>query len=54
MKDANVPVVNLLPVFAQATAQGQRLYWRDDTHWNDAGIRLAAQELWRKLEPILQ
>ena len=54
LKDANVPVVNLLPVFAAATAQGQRLYWRDDTHWNDAGIRLAAEELWRVLEPILK
>lgn len=49
-----VPVVNLLPVFQQATAAGQRLYWRDDTHWNDAGIRLAAEELWRKVAPLLE
>lgn len=48
-----VPVVNLLPVFEAATAQGQRLYWRDDTHWNDEGIRLAAEELWREVEPLL-
>ncbi|MGB4241920.1 MAG: hypothetical protein WBK37_11555 [Kiritimatiellia bacterium] len=47
-----VPVVNLLPVFLDATAQGTRLYWRDDTHWNDAGIRLAAEELWRTMEPL--
>ena len=49
-----VPVVNLMPVFQAATASGHRLYWRDDTHWNDAGIRLAAGELWRKLEPLLK
>ena len=48
------PVVNLMPVFQQATAAGQRLYWRDDTHWNDAGIRLAAKELWRVVEPLLK
>lgn len=51
---AGTPVVNLLPVFQRATAAGQRLYWRDDTHWNDAGIRLAAEELWRVVEPLLE
>lgn len=54
LKDAGVPVVNLMPVFQDATAKGQRLYWRDDTHWNDAGIRLAAEELWRVAEPLLK
>ena len=49
-----VPVVNLMPVFQEATAAGQRLYWRDDTHWNDAGIQLAAEELWRVVEPLLK
>ena len=49
-----VPVINLLPVFQEATASGQRLYWRDDTHWNDAGIQRAAEELWRKVEPLLE
>lgn len=54
LKEAGVPVVNLMPVFLDATAKGQRLYWRDDTHWNDAGIRLAAEELWRVVEPLLE
>ena len=54
LEAAGTPVVNLMPVFQEATANGQRLYWRDDTHWNDAGIRLAAEELWRKVEPLLQ
>jgi hypothetical protein len=49
-----VPVVNLMPVFQEKTAAGQRLYWRDDTHWNDDGIRLAAEELWRVVEPLLE
>jgi hypothetical protein len=54
LSQEGVPVLNLLPVFQQATAQGQRLYWRDDTHWNDAGIRLAAEELWRVTEPLMK
>ena len=49
-----VPAVDLMPVFREATAAGRRLYWRDDTHWNDAGIQLAAEELWRKVEPLLE
>ena len=54
LEAGGTPVVNLMPVFQKATAQGRRLYWRDDTHWNDAGIRLAAEELWRKVEPLLK
>ena len=54
LEAAGVPVVNLMPVFQAATQQGQLLYWRDDTHWNDAGIRLAAEELWRRIEPMLE
>jgi hypothetical protein len=54
LKDGGVPVVNLMPVFQKATAQGIQVYWRDDTHWNDAGIRLAAEELWRVTEPLLK
>lgn len=54
LEAAGTPAVNLMPVFQKATAAGQRLYWRDDTHWNDAGIRLAAEELWRVVEPLLE
>lgn len=54
LEQEGVPVVNLMPVFRKATAAGQRLYWRDDTHWNDAGIRLAAEELWRVVDPLLK
>jgi len=54
LEEGGVPVVNMMPRFQKATEQGVRLYWRDDTHWNDAGIRLAAEELWRVTEPLLQ
>jgi hypothetical protein len=54
LEAGGTPAVNLMPVFQEATARGQRLYWRDDTHWNDAGIRLAAEELWRVVAPLLK
>lgn len=54
LEKQGVPTVNLMPAFQEATARGTRLYWRDDTHWNDAGIRLAAEELWRTVEPLLE
>jgi hypothetical protein len=54
LKAEGVPVVNLMPAFQEATARGTRLYWRDDTHWNDTGIQLAAAELWRVVEPLLK
>lgn len=54
LKDGSVPVVNLMPVFQEATARGIQVYWRDDTHWNDAGIQLAAEKLWRVTEPLLK
>lgn len=54
LKDAGIPVVNLMPAFQEATEKGVRLYWRDDTHWNDAGIRLAAEELWKVIGPLLK
>lgn len=38
-----VRVVDLLPAF-QEYAGTTLLYWKDDTHWNGKGIRLAAEE----------
>jgi hypothetical protein len=37
--------VDLYQPFIQARQQGTRLYWRDDTHWNGEGIRLAAESV---------
>ena len=49
LRAAGVSVINLYDVIAtQATAEAARweyLYWRDDTHWNAAGIRVAADEI---------
>lgn len=44
-----VEVVDLYPLFRDATARGERVYWRDDTHWNDAGIAIAAQAVAERL-----
>jgi SGNH hydrolase-like domain, acetyltransferase AlgX len=54
LKAEGIPVVNMMPAFQEATEQGTQVYWRDDTHWNDTGIRLAAEELWTVTEPLLQ
>jgi len=56
LKGKGIRVVNLLDPFRNATARGERLFWRDDTHWNDAGMYLAAhliaQELgWDEVAP---
>jgi hypothetical protein len=46
---AGLSVVNLFePLTAGATRAARRyqyLYWRDDTHWNPAGIAIAAREI---------
>jgi len=43
-----VAVVNTTPALRQAAAdglkQGDLLYWRDDTHWNADGVRIAADQ----------
>lgn len=45
-----IRVVNMLPVFTNATAQGMRVYWRDDTHWNPLGADMAAAEVWELMQ----
>ena len=54
LRARSVHVANPLPAFRTATASGTCLYWRDDTHWNDAGILLAAETVWKELNPILE
>lgn len=46
-------VVNLLPTFRARANRGELLYWPDDTHWNERGIRLAAAETWKVVAPLL-
>ncbi len=49
LRVAGVPVVNVTPALQQAAAagleHGQLVYWSDDSHWNAAGIRVAASSL---------
>ena len=45
-KQAAIPVFDLTPALVQEAerllAQGQYVYWRDDTHWNCNGMRAVA------------
>lgn len=47
--DFSLPLLDLTPALraaaARALAQGEFVYWPDDTHWNAAGIRAAADAL---------
>jgi hypothetical protein len=49
LREADIPVVNLLSSFKQKAAEDYKsnmyIYWRDDTHWNARGVELAAQEI---------
>jgi hypothetical protein len=49
LREAGVPVINLYDAMAQAATDAasrwEYLYWRDDTHWNGRGIRVAASEV---------
>lgn len=53
LQEQQVRVVNMLPVFTAATERGQRVYWRDDTHWNPLGVEMAAAEVWRVMQSSL-
>ncbi len=48
-----IPVVDLLPMFEKAAAQGQDLYCPLDTHWNAVGQGLAAGAFAEKIQRYL-
>jgi len=52
-KDAGIAVINLLEPFRAQAARGRLLYWPDDTHWNSEGIQVAAELLWKNIQPLL-
>ncbi|HOW96293.1 MAG TPA: hypothetical protein P5567_03590 [Kiritimatiellia bacterium] len=52
LRAENIPVVNLVEPFRERAARGELLYWPDDTHWNSAGIRIAAELVWRELQSL--
>jgi hypothetical protein len=41
----HIPTIDLLPAYEAARAQGIVPYQRDDTHWNKAGVEIAADLL---------
>jgi hypothetical protein len=49
LRQLGVRVVNLAGIFRERAAtdfeNGEYLYWRDDTHWNARGVRLAAERI---------
>lgn len=49
----NVPLLDLTDAMLERSREllqrGELTYWRDDTHWNPAGIETAARELAREL-----
>jgi hypothetical protein len=51
LRTVGIIVVNLTNVLGLAAARGldlhQYVYWRDDTHWNEQGISIAAAEIYR-------
>lgn len=53
LRGRGIPTADLLPAFQATTASGTRLYWNDDTHWNDKGIHLAAEIVWQEMAPVL-
>jgi SGNH hydrolase-like domain, acetyltransferase AlgX len=50
-----IPIVNTTPALQQAAADELRhdsfLYWLDDTHWNEEGVRVAVDDLTATLFP---
>lgn len=52
LKENEIPVVNLTGFLRNKAVEyyskGQYLYWRDDTHWNAEGIKIAAEEILRQ------
>lgn len=53
LRSAGIRVVNLLPAFESAAGRGELLFWRDDTHWNPDGIRLAARTIAPEVRRLL-
>ena len=45
LQEVGIHVLNLTTTFRIKAKQGELLYWGDDTHWNPAGVNLAAKEL---------
>lgn len=47
LREKNVTVINTLKLYNQAKNKGQLLYHYDDSHWNENGINIVAEEVAR-------
>lgn len=52
LRKNHIAFVDLLPVFKEEAKKGTRLYIPNDFHWNIAGNRLAAEELYKSFSRI--
>jgi hypothetical protein len=52
LKQSNVDIVNVLPALKEAS-KSQMVYYKDDTHWNNAGIKIAAQVIAGEISKIV-
>jgi len=50
MKNSEVPVLDLRPALLRAKQQGQLLFYKTDTHWNDFGAAIAQYEILRAIQ----
>jgi len=54
--DLKVPALDLTPVLKdgarELAREGRFVYWRDDTHWNGAGIAMAARAIAEKMPEL--
>lgn len=54
LRRSGVAVVNLTPIYRaeakERLGKGETIFWRDDTHWNTAGVRLAAEAVAREMK----
>jgi SGNH hydrolase-like domain, acetyltransferase AlgX len=44
-ENSGIPLLDLTPPFQENFEAGRNLYFPDDSHWNAAGLELAAAEL---------
>lgn len=54
LHEKHITSINLLPTFRLALTNGERLYWRDDTHWRPEAIALAAESTAQIINPLIQ
>jgi hypothetical protein len=56
LRALKIPVVNLTPILKARAEAGidrrEYVYWRNDTHWNRQGIRIATEEIVRRFPEL--